>query len=73
MKRKATQIFSIFGQCEAAAADYMIAQGKLTRIEFKAIPESARYNDKGRAARFAVVVPAKHLLEFNQLCEGLRA
>lgn len=74
MRRKnETKIFSLFGQCEAAAAQSMIDEGKLTRIEAAAIPESAAYNERGQLAYFAVIVPAAHLAEFNRRCEYLRA
>lgn len=68
-----TQIFSIFGQCEAVAADMMIERHKLTRIEAHEIPETAAVNEFGQRARFAVVMPAKHLREFEKLCAELRA
>lgn len=71
-KRK-TQIFSIFGQCEAAAAQTMIDKYGLHKIEQSEIPPTALFNDAGTKAVFAVVMPAKHLLEFSKLCADLRA
>lgn len=76
-KRKATppkfQIFSIFGQCEAAAANHFIEHHGATRIAFKRIPEDVRYNNKGFAARFAVMIPGPHVKAFNKMCEDLTA
>lgn len=71
--RKATQIFSVFGQIDAAVAEAMIAEGKLTRIEAADIPPTAATNDAGRPARFAVVVPAARLAEFNRRIAALYA
>lgn len=72
-RRKGTEIFSVFGQIEAAAADILIRKYGLYRIEFSSIPETARYNDVGVPARFAFVCPQERVGEFNQLCEGLRS
>ena len=73
MPKKTAEIFSIFGQCEAVAAEMMVEEGKLTRIEPADIPVSAAFNDVGTAARFAVVVPPRYLAEFNRRCAEMRA
>jgi hypothetical protein len=73
MRKAKTEIFSIFGQCEAAAAQSMIDKGELTKIEYADIPDTARTNDAGQRAYFAVVVPASKLRAFNLLCEAMRA
>lgn len=70
---KKTEIFSVFGQCEAVAAEMMIKEGKLTRIPPEQIPEGADRNDVGAPARFAVVVPARYVPEFNRRCAEMRA
>lgn len=75
-KKAKTEIFSIFGVCEAAAAEIMIEAGKLTRIPKEQIPESVAYNvvdGKRIEARFAVVVPSEHKGAFEELCKELRA
>jgi hypothetical protein len=72
-KTARTQIFSIFGQIEAAAADVLIERGQAERIQWDEIPQSVRFNDAGRRAYFAVVVPGKHMREFDKLCKGLRS
>lgn len=73
MPKKSTEIFSVFGQCEAVAAEMMIKEGKLTRIPPEQIPESAAVNDAGTPARFAVIVPARYVPEFNRRCAEMRA
>jgi hypothetical protein len=71
MPRSKTEIFSIFGQCDAVAAEMMVREGKLTRIEPEDIPASAAVNEAGTRARFAVVVPHQHLREFQQRCREM--
>ncbi len=73
MKRNKTEIFSIFGQCEAVAAEMMIEEGKLTRIAASDIPATAAVNEFGTRARFAVVVQPRYLAEFNRRCAEMRA
>ena len=73
MSKKSTKIFSVFGQCEAVAAEMMISEGKLTRIEPADIPASVAVNDVGAAARFAVIVPSRYVCEFNRRCAEMRA
>jgi hypothetical protein len=68
------QIFSVFGVCEAAAAEIMLKDGRATRkIPVEEIPDSAQFNQFGDRARFAVMVPSNHVLAFNELCKDLRA
>lgn len=71
-RRRHTEIFSIFGQCEAAASQLMIDRGDITKIEQKDIPPTALYNERGQLAYFAVVVPSDKLSEFNRRCEEMR-
>ena len=79
MKKKTTayrtkfQIYSIFGQCEAAAADHFIEHHGATRIPFLRIPEEMRVNEVGAHARFAVLIPAGHVKAFDEMCERLRS
>lgn len=70
-RRRTAEIFSIFGQCDAVAAQMMIDEGKLTRIEPQDIPVTAAFNDDGAPARFAVVVPPRYLSEFERRCREM--
>ena len=72
-RNNSTEIFSVFGQCEAVAAEMMISEGKLTRIEPADIPPTAAVNDAGTRARFAVIVPRRFVPEFNRRCAEMRA
>jgi hypothetical protein len=72
-KRNKTEIFSIFGQCEAVVAEMMITEGKLNRIEPADIPPTAAVNEFGTRARFAVVVQPRYLAEFNRRCAEMLA
>lgn len=74
MPRKRTgEIYSIFGQIEAAAAEFLIKKGELIRIPADRIPPSAALNVQGQCALFAVIVPACKLARFEQLIADLRA
>lgn len=76
MKRrisKTAEVFSIFGQCEAVAAEIMIKEHGLYKIPAHEIPESVATNNAGVAAQFAVVVPARLVPKFNRLCAEMRA
>lgn len=74
MARKAKmEIFSVFGQCEAVAAEILIDKGKARRIDASEIPFEVSRNEMGVKARFAVMVPGEHVAEFNKLCADLRA
>lgn len=67
------EIFSIFGQCEAAAAQHFIEYQGATRIGYDRIPVEVRTNDAGERAIFAVMIPAGKVAAFNKMCEDLRA
>lgn len=68
------QTFSVFGVCEATAAEIMLKDGRATRkIPVDEIPESALYNQFGNKALFAVMVPGERVPEFEKLCKELRA
>lgn len=56
-------IYSIFGDCEALAANEM----RFTKISPLDIPPSALYNAHGQRARFAVVVPRSQVQKFENL------
>jgi hypothetical protein len=68
-----TQIYSIFGQCEAAAATHFIEHHGAVRIERKDVPKEAAVNDVGKAALFAVIIPGSQVVAFNKMCDNLRA
>lgn len=68
------QTFSVFGVCEATAAEIMLKDGRATRkIPVDEIPESALYNQFGNKALFAIMVPGERVPEFEKLCKELRA
>jgi len=71
--RRGAEIYSIFGQIEAAAAEYMIGKGKATKIEAADVPRTAAFNDQGEYVRFAVMMPPQHIEEFERVIRGLRA
>lgn len=71
--RKGSEVFSIFGQIEAVAAEIMIEKGEIVRIPANEIPASVAVNDEGTPARFAVIVPRSRVYAFNELCANLRA
>lgn len=71
--RNATEIYSVFGQIEAVAAQKLIDEGIAKKIEAKDIPASARFNEQGRAAQFAIVIARKHVARFEELIANLRA
>lgn len=73
LRRRQTEIFSIFGQIEEVVAEAMIAQYRLHKIDPKDIPLSAAYDEHDHVAKFAVVMPAQHIIEFNLRCAELRA
>jgi hypothetical protein len=73
MAKQQTKIYSIFGQIECAAAGALIEAGEATKIEPWDIPESARFNDAGRPALFAVVVPRRNVAKFDKLIADMRA
>jgi hypothetical protein len=71
-KRK-TEIYSIFGQIDAVVAQAMVDEGKLHKIEQKMIPPTALYDNQGRIARFAIVMPAQYAGEYMDRVEALRS
>lgn len=74
LKRPSMQIFSIFGVCEAAAAEVMLKDGRATRkIPVEEIPEDVLFNELGTKARFAVMVPSRNVPAFDKLCKDMRA
>jgi hypothetical protein len=71
MKRQ-TEIFSIFGQIETVVAEAMIAEGSCVRIEAWEIPPTARFNELGQQAKFAVIIPAQLVCAFEERVRKLR-
>lgn len=68
------KIYSIFGQCEAAAAEVLIEAHKAVRIETADIPDEEKMNPlTGEPAMFAVMVPTPFIEDFEELCANLRA
>ena len=72
-KGKKSEIYSIFGQIDGVVADAMCSEGKATKIEQRMIPATALYDDKGRKAQFAIVLPHEHLGECNRRVSDLYA
>ena len=78
MAKRATQIFSIFGQIEEVVAQAMIDEGVANKIPFAHIPAEARYQTnpltgQEETAKFAVVMPAALVNVFNARIAALRA
>lgn len=71
MKRQ-TEIFSIFGQIEAVVAQAMIDEKVANKIPSEQIPTSVRYNDDGRVALFAIVIPSNLVNAFEERVAALR-
>jgi hypothetical protein len=65
----------LFGQIEAAAAEYMLARhgSRMSKIAPERIPDTARVNDDGDAALFAILIPRDLLAEFETVIAKLRA
>jgi len=72
-KRGETEVYSIFGQIDAVVAQQMVDEGKFNRIEPDTIPYTAMFDEAGRKAVFAVVVPRIYLSEFNKRIRDLAA
>lgn len=73
-RRIPSQVFSVFGICEATAAEIMLKDGRATyKIPADQIPETVLYNQLGNKALFAIMVPGEQVRAFEQLCEELRA
>jgi hypothetical protein len=68
-------IYSIFGQVDAAAAEWMISNGKGRKIPFDQIPEGMQVNPTtGTRAQFALMLYTKRAVhEFLNHCEDLYA
>ena len=71
--KKQTQIYSIFGQIESVVAQAMIDEKVVTKIESGDIPPTARYDDEGRVAHFAIVIPSSLVPAFERRVRDLRA
>lgn len=74
--KRGNEIYSVFGQMEAVAADIMIKKYRLPKIPANEIPNAVRFGTgpyEGVEARFAVVMPRNRIPEFNRLCAELRA
>lgn len=73
-RRTGAEVFSVFGICEATAAEIMLKDGRATyKIPVEDIPETALHNEHGHKALFAVVIPGEQVHAFNQLIRSLRA
>ena len=68
-----TEIFSVYGEMEALAAEIMIRDGEATRINADKIPPFMSFNDRGDRVRFAVVVSGDKVAKFERLIADLRA
>lgn len=73
MKKRGTEIYSIFGQIDSVVAMAMAEEGKIRRIEQNMIPPTALYDDQGRKAFFAIVMPDEYAREYLERVEALRA
>lgn len=72
-KRSKTEVYSIFDQIEGVVAEMMVEEGKANKIEASMIPPSVLFDDAGRKAMFAIVLPTNLLGEFNRRARELRA
>jgi hypothetical protein len=78
MAKKATQIYSIFGQIEEVVAQAMVDEGVATKIPYDHIPGSARYQrnpltGQDEQAKFAIVLPSNLVNVFEARIAALRA
>lgn len=71
--RNKTEIFSIFGQIDGVVAEMMVEEGTATKIEQAMIPPSALFDEAGRKAQFAIVLPISRLSEYERRVRDLRA
>lgn len=68
------RIYSIFGQIEEVAANRFIEKGKARRIPSDEIPQTARYNEQGHVAKFAVMFTDEaEVVRFEEMIADLRA
>lgn len=72
MKGK-SEIYSIFGQVDAVIAQAMVDEGKASKIEQEMIPPTALYDEAGRKAVFAIVLPRSSLAEYERRVRDLNA
>jgi hypothetical protein len=70
---RSTEVYSIYGQIESVIADTMVKEGKATKIEQDMIPPSQLFDEDGRKAKFAIVIPRTNLSEFERRVRNLRA
>ncbi len=71
--RRGAEFYSIFGQIEEVVAEEMIKEGKAKKIPSEQIPDSARFNERGTHAKFAVFMPRQMVAEFETRIAQLRA
>lgn len=71
--REKTEIYSIFGQIDAVIAQAMVDEGKANKIDQDMIPPTALYDEQGRKASFAIVLPREHLGEYHRRVNDLYA
>lgn len=72
--KKATVIFSVFGQIPAVIADAMCnEQPSIRRIEFEDIPSTVRYNHLSDRAHCALVMTPEQERDFIRRVANLRA
>lgn len=73
-RKSGIEIFTVFGQIEAIAADFMIKKYGLTKIETRDFPPTVDLeNSDGTYARFAVIFPRAHMSEFDHLVSDMLA
>lgn len=70
---RGTETFSVFGQIEAAAAESMLRDGVGVRIDARYIPDTARQNQFGDPALFAIMLPRDKVFDFEERIARLRA
>ena len=70
--KRTTEIYSIFGQIDSVIAAAMAAEGKVRRIEKDMIPPTARFNDAGQEAFFAIIMPNDYMGEYMDRVTALR-
>ena len=68
-----TDIFSIFSQIDSVVAEAMVAEGKANKIEQNFIPPTVLFDEHGRKAMFAIVLPREHLAEYERRVLDLSA
>ncbi len=64
--KKQTEIWSIFGQIEEVVARAMYEEGVVNMIRQEDIPSTARFNERGDIAKFAIVIPRPLFVEFER-------